>query len=106
MKDAVDRGEKGSRSTIFHQLLHPEATEGHVVPTVEELEDEAYIMLAAAADTTGNALTIAAYNVVRHEEIYKRLTEELKQAFPDSEGEIDFVALERLPYLVCVRYSH
>ena len=106
MKDAVDRNEKGSRTTIFHQLLHPEATEGHVVPTVEELEDEAYIMLAAAADTTGNALTIAAYNVVRNAEIYKRLTEELKRMFPDPEGELDFVALERLPYLVCVRYSH
>ncbi|KAI2981999.1 hypothetical protein CBS147344_9070 [Aspergillus niger] len=102
VKDAVDRGEKGSRTTIFHQLLHPEAAEGHVVPTVEELEDEAYIMLAAAADTTGNALTIAAYNVVRNAKIYKRLTEELKQAFHDSEAQIDFVALERLPYLTAV----
>ncbi|PWY94921.1 cytochrome P450 [Aspergillus sclerotioniger CBS 115572] len=102
VKDAVDRGEKGSRSTIFHQLLHPEAAEGHVVPTVEELKDEAYIMVAAAADTTGNALTIAIYNVVRSPEIYRQLTEELQQTFPDSEGPIDFVVLEKLPYLTAV----
>ena len=35
-------------------------------PRWRSWKTEAYIMLAAAADTTGNALTIAAYNVVRN----------------------------------------
>ncbi|PYH99944.1 cytochrome P450 [Aspergillus ellipticus CBS 707.79] len=102
VKNAVDRGEKGTRATIFHKLLHPQAAEGHVVPTVEELKDEAYIMVAAAADTTGNALTIAAYNIVQNPGIYERLTEELKQAFPDPDGRMDFVVLEKLPYLTAI----
>ncbi|PWY86892.1 cytochrome P450 [Aspergillus heteromorphus CBS 117.55] len=102
VKDAVDHGEKGTRATIFHTLLHPQATEGHVVPTVEELKDEAYIMLAAAADTTGNALTIATYNVVRNPEIYTQLTDELKQAFPEPDGTMDFVTLEKLPHLTAI----
>jgi cytochrome P450 len=69
---------------------------------VDELKDEAYIIVAAAADTTGNALTIAAYNVVLNQEIYQTLTTELEEAFPDSAADLDFVTLQQLPYLVSV----
>ncbi|THC89759.1 hypothetical protein EYZ11_010780 [Aspergillus tanneri] len=102
VKDAVDRNDKVSRMTIFHQLLSPDAADGHVVPTVEELTDEAYIILAAAADTTGNALTIAAYNVVRNPIIYGQLTTELKEAFPEPGAAMNFLVLEKLPYLTAV----
>lgn len=102
MKTAVDSGEvtQQMRPTIFHQLLRPDAAEGYVVPTVDELKDEAYILVAAAADTTGNAMTIATYNVVVNPEIYQTLTTELKETFPDPMSDIDFVRLEKLPYLV------
>lgn len=96
----MDSGKKTARATIFHQLLRSDAAEGYVVPTVEELKDEAYILLAAAADTTGNALTIAAYNVAINPEISSRLTTELKEAFPGPEPSMDFITLEKLPYLV------
>ncbi|GAB1211560.1 hypothetical protein ATERTT37_000683 [Aspergillus terreus] len=102
VKDEVDNGKKAARTTIFHQLLSPDAAEGYVVPTVEELKDEAYILVAAAADTTGNALTIATYNAVRNPKIYQRLTAELKEAFPDPAMKMDFVSLEKLPYLTGV----
>ena len=96
----MNSGEKTARTTIFHQLLRPDAAEDYVVPTVEELKDEAYILLAAAADTTGNALTIAAYNVAINPEISSRLTAELKETFPGPEPSMDFITLEKLPYLV------
>ncbi|OJJ39848.1 hypothetical protein ASPWEDRAFT_49717 [Aspergillus wentii DTO 134E9] len=102
VKEEVDTGKKISRATIFHQLLQPDAAEGYVVPTVEELKDEAYILVAASADTTGNALTIAAYNVVTNPKIYERLTAELREAFPDSEDNLDFTTLEKLPYLTAI----
>lgn len=98
MKGAVDKCEKSLR-TIFHQLLQPNATEGYVVPTVDELADEAYVILGAAADTTGNAMTIGSYNAVVNPEIYQQLTTELREAFPNVEH-INFAALEKLPYLV------
>src|SRR5438034_3424857 len=99
----MDAGEaKGlGRTTIFHQLLTPDVTEGHVVPTVDELTDEAYIMVAAASDTAGNTLTMATYYVVSNKDIYRRLTTELKEAFPDPSAKLDFLTLEKLPYLVC-----
>lgn len=46
--------------------------EGYVVPTVDELADEAYVILGAAADTTGNAMTIGSYNAVVNPEIYQQ----------------------------------
>lgn len=94
------RDKLSSRRTIFHQLLDPNVTEGHVVPSIDDLKDEAYIIVAAAADTTGNAMTIAAYNVISNDDIYRTLTAELKQAFPDPDLRLDFTLLEKLPYLV------
>ncbi|OJI96369.1 hypothetical protein ASPVEDRAFT_78143 [Aspergillus versicolor CBS 583.65] len=100
VKYAVERGEKASRTTIFHQLLQPDAAEAY--PTVDDLADEATNVLGAAADSTGNALTIAAYNVVRNPTIYARVSAELQNVFPDPCSSMDFPTLEKLPYLTAV----
>lgn len=92
-----------SRPTIFRELLNPEGKDDeYVVPTVDQLKDEAHSLLAAAADTTGNAMSTAAYYVVSNSKIYSRLRKELEDAFPDPERELSFVELEKLPYLVSV----
>jgi hypothetical protein len=105
VKEAVERGDKVSRKTVFHQLLRPHAAEGYRVPTIEELNDDAYVFVVAAADTTGNAMTIAAYNVVSNPEKYERLTAELREQFLDPEAKMHFVTLEKLPYLVGCNYT-
>lgn len=64
------------------------------------MNDEAYIILEAAADTTGNAMTIGTYNVVVNPDIYKKLTAELREQFPGPDAELGFAVLEKLPYLV------
>lgn len=94
----MDKGEKSKR-TIFHHLLQLDGVEGYV-PSVDYLADEAYIVLGAAADTTGNALTIATYNAVINQEIHQRLMTELTESFPEPDVNIDFTSLEKLPYLV------
>jgi cytochrome P450 len=88
------------RTTIFHQLLQSETVKNGIVPTVQELEDEAYDILAAASETTGNALTVAAYHVVRNPQIYITLLKELRTAFPDENRAMDCNSLKALPYLV------
>jgi cytochrome P450 len=85
--------------------LTPNPDEGYVVPAVDDIKDEAYGILAAAADTTGNGMTVAAYNVVNNPTIYKKLRAELKAAFPDPNSKLAFVELERLPYLVSRLFS-
>lgn len=90
-----------SRPSIFQALLSPDDKDkGYVVPTIDQLKDEAYSILAAAADTTGNGMTVTAYNVVNNPAIYERLTKELESEFPNADASLDFVSLEKLPYLV------
>jgi len=89
-----------SRTTIFHQLLNPKATEGHVVPSIDNLTDEGLVILGAASDTTGNAMAIAMYGVVSNPAIHSKLAAELNSAFPDPLAMLDFITLEKLPYLV------
>ena len=91
-----------SRPTIFQALLTPDPDQGYVVPTVDQIKDEAYSTLGAAADTTGNAMTVATYSVVSNILIYEKLKAELKAAFPDLQARLSFAELEKLPYLVSV----
>jgi cytochrome P450 len=96
----MDAGRKSkSRPTIFQELLTPKE-DGYIVPTVDQIKDEAYSTLGAAADTTGNAMTVAARGIVSDPAIYQKLQAELKDAFPDAQARLDFVELEKLPYLV------
>ena len=102
MKADIDAGRANANSqrTIFHEILTPNPKEGYVPPTPDEIKFEAYGILAAAADTTGNGLTTGAYYVINNPEIYKKLTTELKAAFPNPKVKLELSVLERLPYLV------
>ncbi|KAH6893038.1 cytochrome P450 [Thelonectria olida] len=99
VQNRISQGAKPERLTIFHQLLDPDAYEDHVVPTVDDVVDEAFSMTTAAADTTGNAMTMAAFHIVTNPIIYGRLILELREAFPDPTAELSFTELEKLPYL-------
>ena len=104
VKRRMDHGELKSekRPTIFSELLNANA-DGYTVPTSLGLTDDAYSILAAAADTTGNTMTIAAFNVISECGVYDSLRRELLEAFPDPDANLDFATLERLPYLVDIR---
>jgi len=69
---------------------------------VDHIVDEAYGLTVAAAETTGNALTICAFHVVYNPDIYAKLRKELVEAFPDPSAALDYLSLEKLPYLTGV----
>jgi cytochrome P450 len=100
----VNAGEKpaDNRRTIFHQLLDPNAGDGHVVPPIEALSDEAGILVAAAGETVGISLTMGFYRVLADETVREKLMAELNAAIPNPEVEMKFAELERLPYLTAV----
>jgi cytochrome P450 len=101
VKEKMSQGHDTGRSTIFTTLLsEDDKPDGFRVPTTLELKDEAYSVLVAAADTTGNAMTVAAFNVIYNPVIYEKLAKELESCFPDKTSQLPFVELERLPYLV------
>ncbi|KAK4447336.1 cytochrome P450 [Podospora aff. communis PSN243] len=101
----VEKGVKPRRRTIFHNLLDPEVKiAGHQRPSVENMAEEAFAILIAASDTTGNAMTVAAYHVITNPRVYAKLMAELTEAFPVGDGlnNMSFAQLERLPYLTGV----
>jgi len=90
-----------ARPSVFHALLSPEGKdEMYVVPTVDEMKDEATAFFGAAADTTGSAMTLGTFHVLSNSSIYSRLSEELRDAFPDPVARLEYLKLEPLPYLV------
>ena len=112
MKKEIEEGrDKSKHKTIFHQLLDPNASEGHVVPNVEELTEEMFTILTAAGETTGHAMAMITYYTLSNPEIYRKLVAELKTAFPNEQATLQYLKLEKLPYLSAVikeglRLSH
>jgi len=100
----VRDGLKPERETIFHTVLNPSTgvDAEQDVPTVKHMIDEAFGMVAAAAETAGNAMTICAFHVLFNPRIYARLRQELLEAFPDPTQPVDYLTLEKLPYLTAV----
>lgn len=99
----INDGVSPERETIFHTVLNPEAAkaEGVETPTVQHMVDEAFGFLGAASETAGNAMTICAFHVLYNPEVYRKLRRELLEAFPNT-TKVDFLALEKLPYLTGV----
>lgn len=106
-------GIKPTRRSIFHELLDPPAPDPEDVdagprapPSLERLAGEAMSFCTAAADTTGNSMETAVFNVITHPEIYAAVRAELLAAFPnlpeDSDQSLDYITLEKLPYLTGV----
>ena len=86
------------RPTIISALMTPSTR--HSKSTVDNLEDEAYTVITAAADTTGNAMTTIVRSVVTDSKIYEKLHAELRAAFPEESAPLHYKELENLSYLV------
>jgi cytochrome P450 len=103
VKKEIDEGrDKSKHKTIFHQLLDPKASEGYVVPDVEALTEEMFTVLTAGGETTGHALAMTTYYVLSKADIRQKLVSELKSAFPNKKADLEYLTLEKLPYLSCV----
>ena len=105
VKQRMADGKDVGRQTIFTTLLNGEnKPEGYRIPTTWQLKDEAYSVLVAAADTTGNAMTVAAFNILNDPAIYAKLVRELESKFPSQTSHLPFTELEKLPYLTaCIK---
>ncbi|KIK66823.1 hypothetical protein GYMLUDRAFT_157469 [Collybiopsis luxurians FD-317 M1] len=83
--------------TIYHHLLEPKDPELRLLRA--SLIHEAFVLVAAGSDTVGHACTVGTYFALQDHSIRRRLTEELKEAWPDKGRPLSFIALEKLPYL-------
>ncbi|KAK0658039.1 cytochrome P450 [Cercophora newfieldiana] len=102
----IDAGLVPKRKTIFHTVMDPEVTSSgdfdKSIVTVPHMVDEAVVLIGAGAETVGNAMTVCTWRALLDPEIYKTLRAELVAAFPDPTQPVDFLTLEKLPYLSAV----
>lgn len=85
---------------MFDNLLNPTANKGREVPSDSALTAEAILVLLAGMDATANALTVATWALLRNNEMRKKLSRELRQAFPYPHATMTADTLQSLPYLV------
>ncbi|KAL4900134.1 hypothetical protein BDW74DRAFT_183087 [Aspergillus multicolor] len=92
-------------TTIYHELLRPEAYRTNTTPCAGSLFEEAQALMFGGADTTGMTLMHGTFyilqNAYRH--VYDKLKTELRTAWPDLDAPAPkWEELERLPYLTAV----
>lgn len=85
---------------MFDIILNPEENKSKVVLSDSDLTAEAVVVLLGGMDTTSNALAVGTWEVLRNEQIYKKLMKELYQVIPDKASEFNADTLDKLPYLV------
>lgn len=100
---ALKMGEEkdvGNERMILGEIVKSKNVARYGVVSKKRLEEEALSLIAASADTVGNALTMATFQLLRHPEILKSLKKELREKIPDPNSIPSFAQLEKLPYLV------
>lgn len=89
--------------TIYHCLMDKEAYRTNKVPSELSLYQETQALLVAGSDTTGNALMVGAFHLLKNPEIYARFRKEIESAWEKAGAEgPDMRVLETLPYLNAV----
>lgn len=68
---------------------------------MEDLTDEMFTILTAAAETTGHAMTMITYYTLSNPAVYQTLVSELQTAFFHKTN-LEYAMLEKLPFLTAV----
>ncbi|KAL5050939.1 hypothetical protein BDW71DRAFT_215080 [Aspergillus fruticulosus] len=92
-------------TTIYHELLRPEAYRTNTQPSKGSLYEESQALMFGGADTTGMTLMHGCFYILQEKAsgIYERLKRELVEAWPSLDGPAPtWEELERLPYLTAV----
>lgn len=88
-----------AEKTIFDALNNPD-----LLPpeerTLDRLQDEGQILLAAGSETTAKTLTVIAFHLLNNPVVLTRLQAELQTVLPTPSSTASWTELEQLPYLV------
>jgi cytochrome P450 len=89
--------------TIYHQLMDKEAYRTSTVPEEGSLYEETQALMFAGSDTTGNALMVGTFHLLKQPETYAKFKKEILSVWPKANSEPPTLReLEALPYLNAV----
>ncbi|GAD93895.1 benzoate 4-monooxygenase cytochrome P450, putative [Paecilomyces variotii No. 5] len=91
---------KGSQATAFDALCDPSLPPEE--RSIDRLQDEGQILLAAGSETTAKTLTTIAFYLLSNKALLSKLREELKKVMPTPLSTASWTELEHLPYLGAV----
>ncbi|KAL3472255.1 cytochrome P450 [Aspergillus californicus] len=91
------------QTTIYHELLRPEAYKTGTAPCSGSLYEESQALLFGGADTTGMTMMHGCFYILSSEDVYGRLKDELLSSWPALDCPLPgWEELEKLPYLTAV----
>ncbi|PWY77409.1 cytochrome P450 [Aspergillus heteromorphus CBS 117.55] len=98
--EALGGVKKPDTETVFTALMSPELPGAE--RCVERLEDEGSVLLQAGSETTGQALSVTIFYILRDREILCRAKKELTGVMPTPESRPTVAELQSLPYFSAV----
>lgn len=109
LSDPNKDNEEKEHPTVFHGMLQSDLPASELTP--DRLRAVGEVLVAAGTLTTAHYLTSTVYSILTNPSVFQRLSEELKQAMPDSAVLPSFNDLIQLPYFSAVvnegfRLSH
>ncbi|ORX67060.1 cytochrome P450 [Linderina pennispora] len=105
-KKLIREAGKPPRVDVLQKFIDAKDMETSNVLLPVQLESEVRLTLLAGSDTTSNTLSFTIMNLMHYPEHYRRVTDEVRSAFPDTSKMISFAdAKAKLPYLTAVIYE-
>ena len=98
------KGSESLKETMFTSLADPTLTSEE--RTLTRLEDEGFLFLGAAIETTAYALSVTLLHLLDNPEILFQLYDELKTVIPEPSTRPPLSVLENLPLLVSAPVHH
>ena len=89
--------------TVFDLNLNPKLEKGQFKPTNEQMAADACTLLIAGTDTSSNTMVVITWALLNNSQMMQRLKAELKEVMPARGDAVDWLTLEKLPYLVSQR---
>ena len=84
---------------IYHKLLDKDAHKGQPLPDADSLYEEAQALMFGGGDSAANSLTVGIFHILSQPQLYKRLKDEVNEAWPNIDHHPTYEALQNLPVL-------
>jgi len=101
VKNELEEGHKPTgQTTVFLDIL----TNPNLRPQEKETEhliDETFVVIGAGTVTTAHILSVITFHLINNRDMLAKLQSELCTLMPDSQSEVEWSQLEKLPYMVC-----
>ena len=85
---------------MFDVNLNPNLEKGQFKPTTDEMAADACALLIAGTDTSSNTMVVITWALLNSTQMMQRLKTELREVMPGRGDAVDWLRLEKLPYLV------